>query len=115
MADPTETALPTVSSADSDDWPQQAAGMIVDTVGKVRDKTTGPILSISRWIVYGTLAALLGLLIFLLLFIAAIRGTTEVLQWLTGEQDIVWLTYALIGIPFVGAGLFLWSKRSSPD
>lgn len=114
MSDPVPGSVPGVPAmarADGTDWPQQAAGIIVDKVGAVRDKTTGPILSASRWVVYGTLAALLAVLILLLLVVAVVRGATEVLQELTGEQDIVWLTYALIGIPNVGAGLWLWSRR----
>lgn len=89
--------------------------MIVDGVGKVRSRTTGPVVAASRWVVYGVLAAILGLLMLVLLLVIAIRGLTELLQWVTGEQDIVWLTYALIGIPCIGFGLWLWSNRQPPS
>lgn len=85
--------------------------MIVDGVGTVRDKTTKPIVTASRWAVYGTLAGLLGLVILLLFFIAGIRAVTEVLQWLTGEQDIVWLTYLVLGGMLCVGGAFCWSRR----
>lgn len=100
-----------ISRADSTDWPQQVAGMIVDGVGSVRDKTTGRVITAARWAVYGLLAALLGFVIMFLVVIASVRVLTEFLQWATGEQDIVWLTYLIIGGVSVAAGTVLWSMR----
>src|SRR5436190_1888341 len=40
-----------------EDWTVQAADTIESVVGAVRSKTTDPLVGISRWVVYGTLAA----------------------------------------------------------
>ena len=41
------------------EWPAQAADTIVDTIAKVRDKTTKPAIVAARAIVYGLIAAVL--------------------------------------------------------
>ena len=46
-----------------DEWPAQAADTIVDTIAKVRDKTTKPAIVASRAIVYGLIAAILAVLL----------------------------------------------------
>jgi LPXTG-motif cell wall-anchored protein len=104
-------ARPEITRVDDADWPQQVAGMIVDGVGVVRDKTTVRVETAARWVVFGLLAALLGMIIGSLLLIVGIRALTELLQWATGEQDIVWLTYAILGAAFV-AGAFVCFRRA---
>jgi hypothetical protein len=107
--------LPTpaeVSTVDSTDWPQQVAGMIVDGVGVVRDKTTVPVQTAARWAVYGLAAAMLGVVVLFLLLLISMRLGTEILQKVTGEDDIVWLTYTILGAVFVAFGLYCWSKRN---
>lgn len=96
-------------AAGASDWPAQAADAIVDTVGKVRDATTGPILTIARGLVYGTAIVILGLTALFLLVIGAVRLLDV---YLPGE---VWSAYLLLGVVFLASGLFLWSKRRPVD
>lgn len=86
------------------DWPAQATELIVSLVGKVRDKTTGTILTVARGLVFGTLAAMLGLVVVVLLLISAIRLLTE----LTGH---VWISYLACGSVLTIAGAIVFSRR----
>jgi hypothetical protein len=94
-----------------DDWPVQMAETITRVVGTVRDKTTGPALTIARAIVYGTFAAVVGLVVAVLFVIALVRVVDVYLpDSVFGEQH-TWATYLLLGVLFTGSGLLMWAKR----
>jgi len=97
------------------DWPAQATDTIVKVVGQVRDKTTGPIITIARGLVYGTLAAVLGLIAAVVGFIMLIRVLMiPVEEWL-GGTDRVWVVYLVLGLPITLAGaLFLRKASAAP-
>jgi ABC-type nickel/cobalt efflux system permease component RcnA len=96
------------------DWPAQATDLIVRVVGQVRDKTTGPALTLARGLVYGSLATLLGTTIAVLLAIAAVRGLDEAIEGIVDSRE-TWAAHAIVGLVFTLAGLLLWSKRRAPD
>jgi hypothetical protein len=85
------------------DWPAQAADTIVRLVGRVRDKTTGPVRTAARGVVYGVLAGVLGATCGLLLAIASVRVIDN---YLVGE-DNTWLAHLIVGIPFTLLGGYL--------
>lgn len=85
-----------------DDWTAQVAGTIESVVSAVRDKTTKPVLTIARAVVYGLVAAVFGTAMLILLTIAAIRVLDIVLP--------IWGAYLLLGGIFLLAGGFLWTK-----
>lgn len=93
---------------DGSDWAAQAADTIESVVGKVRSKTTDPLVGVARWIVYGLLAAVVGLMAALLLVIGLVRMLDAYLP------SGVWLPDVILGGIFTVGGLFLWSRRS-PD
>jgi predicted metal-binding membrane protein len=95
-----------VDQRSNDDWPVQAADTIERLVGQVRDKTAGPAVSISRSIVYGLVAALVGFAVLVMLCIALVRLINNYLP-----QE-VWAAHLIVGLLFCSAGFFLWSKRS---
>lgn len=99
----------------SDDWPSQAADTIVRVVGTVRDKTTGPAITAARAVVYGLLAALLGLTAFVLVAIAAVRILDVYLPESVFGPTHTWAAHLLIGIVFSLAGLVAWTKRRPGD
>lgn len=77
--------------------------LIVDTIDKVRSHTTGPILEISKGMVY----AIVALLIALPIAVLAVVGTVRLITiWVPA-----WATYLGFGIIFVLVGVVLWSKR----
>jgi hypothetical protein len=90
------------------DWPAQAADAIVNVVGAVRDRTTGPITTIARGVVFGFFAAVLGIAVAVMLIIAAIRLLDEVLP------SGVWLAYLVLGTVVVIAGALVFRKRNQP-
>lgn len=94
----------------SGDWPAQAADRIVDLVDTVRDKTTGPIQTAARGTVYGLVAVILAVVVFVLLIIFAIRGldilVNEFIPW-----GGIWLPYLILGVVFIVAGSFFFRRR----
>ena len=91
-----------------DDWSEQAADAVVKVVDAVRDKTTGPVLTIARAIVYG-LIGLFAVIVALVVLVIALVRIIDV--YLPGE---VWSTYLLLGVLFTALGLFIWGKRHVP-
>lgn len=90
------------------EWPAQAADTIVDTIDKVRDKTTKPALTAARALVYGTLAAIVGTMAAILLLVLVVRLYAN---YVPGN---VWPLYAGFAVLFTGAGLWLLKKANAP-
>lgn len=87
------------------DWTAQVTDLIVDSVDKVRARTTGPVLDISHASVHTVVALLL------LVPVAALAlvGLVRLLDWaIPGD---VWFVYAGLGTIFVILGVALWSRR----
>ena len=93
----------------SDDWPAQAADTIERVVGTIRSKTADPVERVARILIYGLLAAILGIAVLVLFTIAAVRFINA---YLPGD---VWAAHLLLGVLFTVAGLVLWSQRASKD
>ena len=90
------------------DWASETADRIDQLVATVRSQTTDRLVSIARLIVFGLLAAVMGVMALILLLIAAIRALDELIP-----QE-VWVVYLGLGAIFTVAGLFLWSKKERP-
>lgn len=88
------------------DWTTDAADAIDRAVATVRDRTVTPARSITRAIVYGMLAALIGVPALVFLATGTFRGLVEIYQ---GE---VWAAWITLGGIFLAAGWFLWAKRT---
>lgn len=86
------------------DWPEQATKRIVSAVDTVRAKSSGPAIRISRGVVYGLVAALVGVILLPLLVIGVVRGLVLLV-------NDAWLAYLILGAIFVAAGLLVWSRR----
>lgn len=93
------------------DWPAQAADTIVRLVGQVRDKTTGPAITAARGIVYGLLAALLGLTAGVLVAIASVRLLDAYLPSSVFGETHTWAAHLVLGLVFSAGGLALWRMR----
>jgi len=65
--------IPTATPAPAEDWPAKASSTVVQYVGVVRDKTTGPALVASRNAVYLLAIALIAV-VFLILLLSAAPG-----------------------------------------
>ena len=108
---------PTPSAAA--DWPVQATDSIVRVVDNVRDKTTGPVLNATRWVIYGLVLLLLAIPVAVLLLIGLMRGTEGIFLWIGTTFDIawlhdpIWLVYLIYGVVFTIVGLALWRKADT--
>ena len=69
MAAPTRPTVP----GPPEDWADQAADTVVKVVDAVREKTTGPVLTAARAIVYGIIGVFAALVALILLIIALVR------------------------------------------
>jgi hypothetical protein len=103
------TTGPPPQPGSSQDWTDQVTGLIVDNVDKVRNKTTGPILEVSRGSVHAVVAVTLLLPVAVLFLILTVR----VLTYFVFRE--VWITYTVLGMLFTLIGVVLWSRRGSAD
>ncbi len=97
------------------DWPAQAADAIEKAVGSVRDKTTGPAITVARSLVYGTFALLVGTMVAVLLAIALVRFVDVYLPESVFGADHVWAAHGVVGLLFVVVGGVMWSRRTRPS
>lgn len=93
------------SGGDGNDWTVHVADTIESVVTSVRDKTTVPIVTAARGVVYGLVAGVFGVAIAILMTITLIRVLDIVLP--------IWATYLLLGGIFLLAGALLWRKAWS--
>jgi hypothetical protein len=93
-------------SATEPDWTDQVTDLIVDSVDKVRARTTGPILEVSQGAVHALVAAVLLVPVLALTLVGLVR----LLNWaIPGD---VWFIYAGLGMILVLAGVVLWRLRT---
>lgn len=90
------------------EWPAQAADTIVDTIAKVRDKTTKPALLAARGLVYGLVAAVIGSVAFFLVLVMIVR------LWANYVPGHVWVIYAIFAVVFSTGGFVLLRKANAP-
>jgi hypothetical protein len=95
------------------DWAAQAADTIESVVGSVRDKTTGPALTVVRGVVYGTFAAIVGFAVLIVFIIAAVRLLDAYLPDAVFGEQHVWVVYLILGAAFSLAGAVAWRRRKS--
>jgi len=107
--DPGPTRPPAAGGIIPAEWPGQAADAIVDTIGKVRDRTTKPAIVAARGIVYGILAGVMGLVTMILLITALVR------LWDVYVPGQVWIIYAIVAIVATIAGTIMLKRASAPS
>ena len=92
-----------------DDWAAETTDRLDQLVGTIRSQTTDRVLSLSRLLVYGLLAGIMGLMAAVLGIVMLVRFADEMIP-----QE-VWLTYFVLGAIFLVAGMFCWSKRKGKE
>jgi hypothetical protein len=88
------------------DWAARAADTIDRVVLGIRDNTTGRIQLVARAVVYGLLAAIVGVAAVVLLAILLVRVADIVIP---GQ---VWSAHLTVGGIFILAGLLMWRQRT---
>jgi hypothetical protein len=94
-----------------EDWPAQMAESIERVVGSVRDKTTGPALTVARAIVYGTFAAVVAVAAVVVFVIGAVRVVDVYLPDAVFGETHTWAAHLLLGLVFSAIGIVLWLRR----
>jgi hypothetical protein len=90
------------------DWTDQVTDLIVDSVDKVRDRTTGPILEGAKGAVYAVVA----MIVLVPVVILVLAGMVRLLNYLLPGD--VWVAYAAMSVVFVLVGVVLWRRRGAP-
>ena len=88
------------------DWAAQITDQIERVVSTVRDRTTRPVLTIVRGLVFGVIAVTGAVTALVLLSIVLIRVLTE----LTGQA---WIAFLITAGIFLAIGAFLMYKGAS--
>ncbi|MEM9042272.1 MAG: hypothetical protein AAGD33_20495 [Actinomycetota bacterium] len=94
-------------------WADDTTDTVVRLVDQVRSKTTKPAVLAARGLVFGILAAFLGMLALVLLLIGATRGLQAIVEPFTDQGRAVYISYFLIGGILSLVGLLLFRKRNS--
>ena len=105
---PPGSPVPAESSGATPEWAVTALDKVDDLVAKVRSNTTDRLVKVARTVVFGILAAIMGITALVLGVIGAVRGLDELVP------GAVWRVYLPLGAIFVLVGAFLWSKKTPP-
>ena len=90
------------------DWTVQAADTVERVVGTIRDKTSVPLTTVARALVFGVVAGIMGLTVLVLVAVGLVRAVDVV----TGE-DNVWIAHLIVGGIFAVVGGFLLRKATT--
>jgi H+/Cl- antiporter ClcA len=95
------------------EFPKKTADLIDRVVGAVRDRTTKPVVAVTRGIVFGSIVAVVAVALVALVIIAVVRGTQELFELALSERRAVWASYFFVGGLFVGVGALIMRARHS--
>jgi hypothetical protein len=96
-------------------WPAELADTVERVVGTVKEKATKPAVHVTRGIVFGLLAAFLGVTALVLLIVGAIRGLQVLLDIFLTPARAVYVSYYLVGGILCLGGALCFMKRHTPD
>ena len=96
-------------------WAAETTDTVVRIVDNVRSKTTKPIIQTARGLVFGLLAAFLGLFAFFIFMIGLLRGAQALLELGVDHDQAVYLSYFIVGGIFCLIGLLLFRKRKQEN
>jgi hypothetical protein len=94
-------------------WADDMTDTVVRTVDAVRERTTVPLIYAARGLVFGILAAFLGLFALVITIIAFLRGVQALLDIWVSQERAVYLSYFIVGGIISIAGLVLFRKRNA--
>jgi len=98
------------------EFPRKTVDFIDRVVGAVRDRTTKPVVAVTRGIVFGSIVAVVSVSLIVLTLIALVRGTQEVFELFLSERRAVWASYFFVGGSFILVGaLIMRARHSSTD
>jgi hypothetical protein len=96
-------------------WASDFTETIIDTVDKVRDRTTKPIVMVARGLVFGLLSTFLGLMALVLLLVGLSRALINLLEWPFDHDSAVWISHIVLGSLLCLAGAIFMVRRQSKE
>jgi hypothetical protein len=96
-------------------WASDFTETIIDTVDKVRDRTTKPIVMVARGLVFGLLSAFLGLMAVVLLLVGLSRALINLLEWPFDHDSAVWISHIVLGSLLCSVGAIFMVRRQSKE
>lgn len=105
---PAGNPVPAESAGATPEWATTALDKVDDLVAKVRSNTTDRLVKVARTVVFGILAAIMGITAIVFAVVGAVRGLDELVP------GPVWRVYLPLGAIFVLVGAFLWAKKTPP-
>lgn len=96
-------------------WASDFTETIIDTVDKVRNRTTKPIVMVARGLVFGLLSTFLGLMALVLLLVGLSRALINLLEWPFDHDSAVWITHIVLGSLLCLAGAIFMVRRQSKE
>jgi hypothetical protein len=96
-------------------WAADVADTVERVVGTVREKATKPAVHVTRGIVFGLLAAFVGLTAFTLALIGLTRALQALLDLAFTPERAVYISYFLVGGILCLVGALFFHSRQSPD
>lgn len=94
-------------------WADEMTETVVRTVETVREKTTVPVIYAARGLVFGILAAFLGIFALVLVIIGLLRGMQALLDLWVSNERAVYLSYLIVGAAISLVGAVLFRKRNA--
>lgn len=97
--------------------PRKVMDVVDRAVGVVRKRTTLPIVTLIRGLVFGTIIVVVGIVLIIVALITLSRGAHELLDIWLDRPTAVWVSYFVLGLAFLALGGVLMRKRRSvsPD
>ena len=96
-------------------WASDFTETIIDTVDKVRDRTTKPIVMVARGLVFGLLSTFLGLMALVLLLVGLSRALINLLEWPLDHDSAVLISHIVLGSLLCLAGAIFMVRRQSKE
>ncbi len=94
-------------------WAADTTDTVVRVVGTVREQTTTKAVMAARALVFGIIAAFLGLFILVVTITMSMRGLQALLDLAVPHPRSVYLSYFIVGGILCIVGLFLFKKRNA--
>ena len=97
--------------------PRKVMDVVDRAVDVVRKRTTLPVITIIRGLVFGTIIVVVGIVLIIVALITLSRGAHELLDIWLDRPTAVWVSYLVLGLAFLALGGVLMRKRRSvsPD
>lgn len=106
------SGAPADASAEGKDWPAQATEAIVEQVGRIRDKTTGPARTAATWVVFTAFAVSLGTVALVIFLVGAVRALDAYLPDEVFGETHMWAAHTILGAVLLLVGLVLFRVKA---